>query len=138
MTPPTRTMVAVPRSGWTRISPRAPAPAAPATGRAIAGRRRRQQVVEAGQHQHHRRLHELGRLEADEAEIEPALRALADEAHHLDQDQQDQDRDIGREGHLLDEVVGDVADRDRQAEEGEDADALLGRPWATGRPPAAE
>ena len=59
--------------------------APPARSRASGGSAGRQQVVEAGQHQHDGRLHEFGRLQPDEAEVEPALRALADEAEHLDQ-----------------------------------------------------
>ena len=95
-------MVAVPRSGWTRIRAQG-TPISSAAGqiarhwRIVAGG---QQLVEAGQHQHDRRLHELGRLQPDEAEVEPALRALADEAERLDHDQHEQDDAVDREGEL--------------------------------------
>ena len=89
VTPPSTTIIAVPRSGWTRISAggnadqqRGRPDRAPAADLA-----RRQQRVEmrAGEHDH--RLHQLGRLQVDEAEIEPALGAAADEAERLDDDQ---------------------------------------------------
>ena len=101
----------------------------------VAGR---EQVVEAREDEHDRRLHEFGRLEADEAEVEPALRALADEADHLDDDQQDEDHDIGREGHLLDEILRDPrhADRDRRGRTGSSCACLSAQGEAD--PPAAE
>jgi len=80
---------------------------------------RRQEVIKTREHEHDRGLHKFGRLEAYEAQIDPALRALADEADHFDDDQQDQDRDISGERHLLDEIFRDPrhADRDRQEEQ---------------------
>ena len=87
VTPMKEIISAVPRSGCRMIRPagtpisaagrpdRAPAPD-------VAGR---QQLVEAREDQHDRRLHELARLQADEAEVEPALGALADEADSFDE-----------------------------------------------------
>ena len=78
---------AVPRSGCTttrltgtKSARRAPpATASPAAAAARAGTRR---------HHRHRELHELARLEAEQSEVEPALRAhadVADRRHHQEQ-----------------------------------------------------
>ena len=47
--------------------------------------------VEAGEGEDDHRLHQLGRLEPDEAEVEPALGAAADEAERLRVRMQQQD-----------------------------------------------
>ena len=46
------------------------------------------EIAREGQHQ--RDLHQLGRLQLDDAEIDPALRAHADNAAHIDRDDQRQ------------------------------------------------
>ena len=51
-------------------------------------------VKVAGQRHDQRHLHQLRRLELDDAEIEPALGALVDLAQHVDRDQHGQDRAI--------------------------------------------
>ncbi len=53
-----------------------------------------------------RELHDLGGLEADEAEVEPALRALADVAHDVHHDQQHHAGDVQREGAALRSCCG--------------------------------
>ena len=90
--PPSTSIIAVPRSGCFSTS-------AAGSRTSSAGTTRRSgrpisstvQAVEiARERQHQRDLHELRRLELDDAEIDPALRAHADRAAHLDRDQQQQ------------------------------------------------
>ena len=59
------------------------------------GRRQRPLVHVPGAHHRHRQLHDLGGLKAHEADIEPALRALADVAGDIDHDQQQHTDHIG-------------------------------------------
>src|SRR3546814_7568456 len=56
-----------------------------------------QHVVEFRHREHDARLHQLGRLEPDGPEIEPPLAAAANGAEQLDEDQQHDQPDIGRE-----------------------------------------
>ncbi len=86
-------MMQVPRSGWSRISAAGTPSSSIAAGqmaRASARFAGRNEFVEAGQRKDDRRLHEFRRLEADRADVEPALRALGDEPQRLDPEQHDQ------------------------------------------------
>ena len=56
-------------------------------------------VIETRQGQHDGQFHDLGRLDPDRSDIDPALGAIDGHAPHLDQDQQYQRDDIGRIGH---------------------------------------
>jgi hypothetical protein len=58
----------------------------------------REAVEVAGERQHERDLHHLRRLQVDDAEIDPALRAHADRAHEVDDHQQRERDDIERIG----------------------------------------
>ncbi len=49
-----------------------------------------------GEHEGHRDLHELGRLDAGDAEVQPALGAVHDLAEQIDRHQQDDADDVGR------------------------------------------
>ena len=71
------------------------------------------------------------------SELEPALRALADEAERLDSDQHDQRRAVEREGQRLDGRFAEPRHGDGDAEEEQEDDRLLDRPWMN-EPPAAE
>ena len=51
-----------------------------------------EQFVEAREDQHDPRLHEFAGLQADEAQVDPALGALSDKTDHLDHDQHDRHR----------------------------------------------
>ena len=82
-------------------------------------RRQRPVVQPPGAGHGHRELHDLGGLEADEAEVQPALRALADVAGDVDHDEQ-HDAEIhsgsdepAQEGgfHLRQRAHGDAAER---------------------------
>ena len=100
--PLTRSVTAVPRSGWTRTRPQG----IRISSSAGTSTHRPPEVVEiggveiAGQRHHQRHLHQLGGLELHEAEIEPALGALVDLAQHVDGDQHGQHdaRSRGRTG----------------------------------------
>ena len=62
----------------------------------ILERRRQRPLMHVpGAYHRHGELHDLGGLKAHEADIEPALRALADVARHIDHDQQQHADDIG-------------------------------------------
>ena len=61
----------------------------------LEGRRQRAFVHVPGAYHRYRELHDLGGLKAHEADVEPALRALADVAGHFDHDQQQHADDIG-------------------------------------------
>ncbi len=66
----------------------------------------------ARQRQHQRDLHDLGGLDLDETEIDPALRAHADLALDLDEDQQEKAEQIEKIGVAQPEL--EVEDRDHQ------------------------
>src|SRR5258705_7459285 len=89
----------------------------------------RDQLVEAGEGEDDCRLHELGRLQADRPKLEPALRALADEPQRLDPDQHQEGRAVEREGDCLDRRFADPRHGDGDAEEHDENDRLLDRPW---------
>src|ERR1700678_2270582 len=59
------------------------------------GRRQGALVHVPGAYHRDRQLHDLGRLEAHESHVQPALRALADVAGHLDHDEQQHADDVG-------------------------------------------
>ena len=56
-------------------------------------------VEEPGQHQRDGDLHQLGRLDAGEAQVQPALGALGRDAHQFDAEQQRQTHQIDGNGH---------------------------------------
>ena len=60
---------------------------------------KRQPVVIGRQHHHQRDLHQFGRLQPQRTEVDPALRAHADGAHHLDQNEKPECPKIGKPRH---------------------------------------
>ena len=98
--PLTSSVTAVPRSGCTSTSPhgtRISSSAGTSTVSAaqvlgVGG------VEVAGQRHDQRHLHQLRRLELDDAEIEPALGALVDLAQDVDRSQHGQDRAVEQIG----------------------------------------
>ncbi len=88
----------------------------------------RNELVEAGEGEDDRRLHELRRLQADRAEVEPALRPLADEAERLHADEHDEGQPVNRKGEGLDRPLAQPRHGDGHAEEEQEDDALLHRP----------
>ena len=84
----------------------------------ILERRRQRPLVHVpGAHHRHRELHDLGRLEAHEADVEPALRALADMTGHVDHDQQQHADDVGDRREQAQSTAGwrDLASASRAA-----------------------
>ena len=79
----------MPRSGCSATSPTGSSDDQHDDADVLNERRQRPLVQVPGAHHRHRELHDLGRLEADDAEVEPALRALADVARDRDDDEQE-------------------------------------------------
>jgi hypothetical protein len=71
-------------------------------------------VEVAGQRQDQRHLHELGGLDLDEAQIEPALGALVDLAQNVDRHQQREGKGVERVGDAVPETLVDHRHRDHQ------------------------
>jgi hypothetical protein len=70
----------------------------------------------ARERQAQRDLHQLGRLQLEELEVDPALRAHADLAHEFDIDQQDEGDPIERIGDLGQALQIDHADHQHDAD----------------------
>jgi hypothetical protein len=96
----------------------------PGEAGAVAGK----PVVEARQGQHHADLHDLGRLHADRAELQPALCAQRDVAHHLHPDQQQQADGVDRVGDGEPDAQVDHGQHDHDDEADAEADQVVGRP----------
>ena len=88
-------------------------------------RRQRALVQVPGAHHRHRELHDLGRLEADDAEVEPALRALADVAGERDDHEQHEPERVGRRREHAQEVVRHLRQQDEEREADADARELV-------------
>ena len=86
--------------------------------------RRVEPVVVGRQHHHERDLHHLRRLELDRPEVDPALRAHADEAHDVDGDEQQQRDQVGHRRHQPPEADVDHGDRHHADEPDAEADHL--------------
>ena len=95
--PAAKTRMAVPRSGWRAISATGISSSSAATGIVAQAQHGLVLLEIPGQHQRHGDLHQLGRLDAHEAEIEPAPRALGDVAEQRHGDQQQHADDIHRQ-----------------------------------------
>ncbi len=86
---------------------------------------RGQKLVKAGKGENDCRLHEFGRLEADRAELEPALGALLDQAERLDPEQHQHDDRVAGEGQRLQRRFLDRRNDDCDGEEEQEHHRLL-------------
>ena len=128
--PPISSIIAVPRSGCLRTSA--------AGTRIISAGRIKERIRSASssaktveiarQRQHQRDVHQLGRLQLDDPEIDPALRPHADKAPKIDRDHQCQHDGINPIGSA--EPVPDIDQRrgDHQDQGDREAHRLLGGP----------
>ncbi len=85
-------------------------------------------MVVAGQGQHQADLHDLGRLDTHEVQVEPAPRAQGPLAHHWHGQQQDEGYGVDRVGHAEPDADVDQAQGQHQGEADPEADQVLGRP----------
>ena len=109
MPPAAATSSAVPRSGCSAIS----SVGTPIAERQLPAsddeaRRQRPLVQEPRARQRHRELHDLRRLEAHDAEVEPALRAHGDVADEHDGDQQHEPDDSTPTGAIAADSRGGI------------------------------
>ena len=81
-------------------------------------------VQEAGKRQHQRNLHQLGRLQFQRAQGDPALRAQPDMAGHHHRDQQQQRQAIGGIGQAHPDPHIDHRHRDQDEAAHDEADDL--------------
>ena len=85
-------------------------------------RRQRALVQVPGAHHRHRELHDLRRLEADHAEVEPALGALADVAGERDHHEQHQPEHVGGGREHAQEMVRYLRQHGEECEPDADAE----------------
>ena len=93
---------------------------------------RREPVVVGGERHHQGDLHHLGGLDLDRAEVDPALRAHADHAHHVDGDEEEERDGVGEGRHQPPEADVDHADDDHAGDADREADHLGLRPRLEG------
>ena len=89
-------------------------------------------VVVGGERHDERDLHQLGRLELDRAEVDPALGAHADLAHHLDEDEECERAGIGERRHRSPEADVDDGDAEHAADADGEAEHLRSGPGIGG------
>ena len=95
MSPEAAIKSAVPKSGCVTIIAVGMAISTPITMKIAKGQRQRPLVHVPGAGHRHRQLHDLGGLKAHEADVEPALRALADMAGDVDHNEQKHAEHVG-------------------------------------------
>ena len=138
--PPASSRIAVPRSGC--LSTSATGIRISSSGRMTQNGRETfagsSQCVVGGEHHHQRDLHHLRGLELHRAEVDPALRAHADDAHDVDGDEQHQRDHVGERRHRPPEADVDHARCDHRARCRRRSAASAARPRARAsrRPPS--